>query len=87
MQEISIESTKQVNGGFGPAGAGFGAIVGAAGYLGGAATSGNFSWGGLASATAGGAISGAVGGPVGSTIARYVLPRVSFATGAATGAQ
>lgn len=82
MRALNVFELKEVNGGFGPAGAGFGAFVGALGYLGGASTSGNFSWGGLASATGAGALSGFVGGPVTSSVARFFLPRISFYGGA-----
>ncbi|MBL53535.1 MULTISPECIES: class IIb bacteriocin, lactobin A/cerein 7B family [Marisediminitalea] len=84
MRELNKLELEEVNGGFGPAGAGFGALVGAVGYLGGASTSGNFSWGGLASATGAGALSGFVGGPVTSSVARFFLPRISFFGGAAS---
>ena len=35
MRELNKLELEEVNGGFGPAGAGFGALVGAVGYLGG----------------------------------------------------
>lgn len=84
MIELNVNEMTQVNGGIGPAGAGFGAFVGAAGYLGSAATSGNFSFGGFAAATSAGAASGFVGGPAGSAVARFLLPRISFFGGAAS---
>jgi len=87
MQELKFEQVEDVNGAFGLPGAGLGALAGAAGYLGSAATSGSFSWGGLAAATGTGAATGAIGGPVGSAVARYFIPRVAAAGGAVTGAQ
>ena len=84
MRELNVKEIQEANGGFGPAGAGLGAVIGAAGYLGSAATSGNFSWGGLGAATAAGGLSGAVGGPIGSAAARFLLPRISFMGGAAS---
>ncbi|QBL10376.1 MULTISPECIES: hypothetical protein [unclassified Rheinheimera] len=87
MQELTFEQVEEVNGAFGVPGMGLGAVIGAAGYLGSAATSGSFSWGGLAAATGTGAASGAIGGPIGSAAARYLLPRVAALGGAATGAQ
>ena len=86
MQELKFEELEEVNGGVGLPGAGLGALTGAAAYLGSAATSGDFSWGGLGAATATGAASGAIGGPVGSAAARYLLPRVAFIGGASEGA-
>ncbi|MBO1256452.1 hypothetical protein J3L16_12235 [Alteromonas sp. 5E99-2] len=85
MEEISFSQLREVNGGFGPAGAGFGALVGGVGYLGSAATSGSFSLGGFGAAVGTGALSGAVGGPVGSSVARYLLPRISFGGGITAG--
>ena len=82
MLELNVVEIEEVNGGFGPAGAGFGALVGAAGYLGAASTSGSFSWSGLGTATFGGAVGGFLGGPVASAAARFVIPRVAFVTGA-----
>ena len=84
MRELDSTQLNQVHGGIGPAGAGFGAVVAAAGYLGSSSTSGNFSLSGFAAATLAGAASGAVGGPVGSAIARYLLPRISFFGGASS---
>ena len=85
MRELNSQEIKVVSGSFGPPGAAFGAFVGAAGYLGGAATSGSFSWSGLGWHVAGGAVSGFIGGPVASAAVRYALPRVAFASGAASG--
>lgn len=87
MRELNVKQIQEVNGGFGPSGAGLGAVIGAAGYLGSAATSGNFSWGGFGAATAAGGLSGFVGNPVGSAAARYLLPRISFMGGAASNIQ
>lgn len=87
MKELNKNDLEKINGGVGPAGAAFGAFTGAVGYLGGAATSGNFSVGGLVSSTVGGAITGFIGGPVTSAMARYLIPRVAGITGAVTGKQ
>lgn len=81
MRELNVNEVEQVNGGVGPAGAGFGAFVGAAGYLGSAAASGNFNFGNFANATLGGAAIGFAGGPIGSAAGRYLVPRLSFLTG------
>lgn len=86
MRELNIEEVEEVSGGFGPAGAAFGGVTGAAGYLGNAATSGNFSWSGLATATGTGAATGAVGGAPASAAARYVIPRITAGGGALQGA-
>ncbi len=76
MKELTNEMINEVSGGFGPPGAAFGGFVGAAGYLGSAATSGSFSWSGLGTATLTGAVTGFIGGPVTSTFARYAIPRL-----------
>lgn len=84
MRQLTIEETQKVSGGVGPAGAVVGALTGAAGYLGAAVTSGQFSWRGLAYNTGAGAVLGAIAGPVGAVQA-YLLPRAAFAMGAAYG--
>lgn len=85
MKELSESQIQSIKGGFGPAGAGFGAFVGGAGYLGSAVTSGSFSWGGFGAEVGTGALSGAFGGPVASAVARFALPRISFGGGAVGG--
>ncbi|MDG1816607.1 MAG: class IIb bacteriocin, lactobin A/cerein 7B family [Glaciecola sp.] len=85
MKELNNEELMDVHGGIGIVGAGFGGVLGGISYLGNAATSGSFSWGGFGSAVGVGAISGAVGGPVGSSIVKYGLSKVSFYGGAAQG--
>jgi hypothetical protein len=85
MIQLSETQIDDVNGSFGPAGAGFGAVVSGVGYLGNAATSGSFSWGAFGAAVGTGALSGAIGGPVASTFARYALPRISFGGGVVAG--
>jgi len=85
MRELNSQEIKTVSGSFGPPGAAFGGFVAGAGYLGSAATSGSFSWSGFGWAVTGGALSGFIGGPVASAVVRFALPRVAFATGAASG--
>lgn len=85
MQYLSEREYQQVNGGFGPAGATFGGLLGGISYLGSATTSGNFSWSGFGTSVAVGAVSGAVGGPMGNAIVKYGLSKVSFFGGAAQG--
>ncbi|MCL1141865.1 class IIb bacteriocin, lactobin A/cerein 7B family [Shewanella gaetbuli] len=85
IRELSLEELEMVNGSFGPPGAAAGAVIGAAGYLGGAATSGSFSWGGFATAVGSGAVLGAIGGPIASGFRSYIAPRASFGFGAAGG--
>ena len=65
MKELTQNEVGNVRGAWGVSRAGLGALAGAAGYLGYAATSGTFSWGQLGVYTAGGALTGAIGGPVG----------------------
>ena len=83
IRELTLEEMEMVSGG-NPIGIAVGAATGAAGYLGTASTTGEFSVGGLAVATGAGAASGAFGG-VGA-LASYALPRISFFGGAAIGA-
>ena len=85
MRELNSQEIKTVSGSFGPPGAAFGGFVAGAGYLGSAATSGSFSWSGFGWTVAGGAVAGFIGGPVASAAVRYALPRVAFASGAASG--
>ncbi len=82
FRELTPEETEQVTGG-NPVGAVVGAVTGAAGYLGTASTTGEFSVGGFALATGTGAISGSLGGV--SMAARVIAPRVSFLGGAGVG--
>lgn len=82
FRELTFEETEKVSGG-NPVGAAVGAAAGAAGYLGNAATTGDFSLKGFAIATGSGAVTGGLG-PAGS-LAAYVAPRVSFFGGAAIG--
>lgn len=56
MKELNLNELKMVSGAIGLPGAGVGALSGAAGYLGGAAVSGNFSFNQLAFYTGAGAI-------------------------------
>lgn len=86
MRNLVEAEMIQVSGGWGHAGAAVGAASGAAGYLGQASTSGQFSWGALASATVTGAGLGAIGGPVGARTA-YLAPRIAAAGGAIGGRQ
>ena len=85
MRELNAHEVEEVNGGVGPIGAAFGGLVGGAGYLGTAATSGSFSWSDFAIATGTGAATGAIGGAPASAFARYVIPRISFGGGAFQG--
>ena len=84
MRELSLREVEDVSGAVGPAGAATGAVIGAAGYLGGASTTGEFTWGGFFTATAVGAATGFVSGPMGAARA-YVVQRLSFFGGAAVG--
>jgi len=84
MRELSQSEIRQVSGAWGVPGAGLGALTGGAGYLGHAATSGQFSWGGLGQNMAIGALLGGIGGPVGAVRA-YFMPRAAFGAGAFTG--
>jgi len=86
MRTMTNEEIGKVSGAWGPAGAVVGGVSGAAGYLGAASTSGQFSWRQLGTYTVGGAIGGAVAGPVGARAA-YLAPRISAATGAIAGRQ
>lgn len=87
MEKLTAYEVERISGGVGPVGSAFGALTGAAGYLGQASTSGNFSWGGLATATGTGAATGFVGGAPASAAARYLIPRITAAGGAVGGAQ
>ena len=85
MRELTVRETQRVSGGATIIiNGGIGALTGAAGYLGTASTSGEFSWGGLANAAVSGAILGAISGPAGA-IRAYFMPRVSFGLGAIYG--
>lgn len=84
MRNMTNSEIMLVNGAWGPSGAVVGGISGAAGYLGSAATSGQFSWAQLGVYTAGGAVQGAIAGPVGARTA-YFAPRIAAATGAIAG--
>ena len=84
MRELTVRETEEVGGAVGIPGSAVGAACGAIGYLSGAATSGQFSWGGLATYTAGGAVSGFITGPIGATRA-YFLSKASFGMGAVYG--
>lgn len=86
MRELNTREIHEVSGAVGPIGAAFGGVTGAAGYLGNAATSGNFSWGGLGIATGTGAATGAIGGAPVSAAVRYAIPRITAAGGALQGA-
>lgn len=80
VMAMTNQEMEETEGAFAVPGAVAGAGIGAWGYLGGAAGSGNFSWKGLAATTAGGAAVGAVTGPVG--ISRYyTAARLSGASG------
>jgi hypothetical protein len=82
IRELTLDEMDQVNGG-NPIGAAIGAATGAAGYLGTASTTGEFSVGGLAVATGTGALSGGFSGV--GMLARYAIPRISFFGGAGVG--
>lgn len=84
MREITDREVEAVGGAWGLPGAGVGALSGAAGYLGYAATSGNFSWYDLGYNVVLGGATGAVSGPVGAARA-YFLPRVAGSVGAIGG--
>ncbi|MCY4564978.1 MAG: hypothetical protein OXE40_10940 [Gammaproteobacteria bacterium] len=84
MRELTVRETYNIYGGWGLAGGGVGALTGASGYLGRAATSGEFSWGGLAEATFMGGVLGAISGPAGAVRA-YFMPRVGGGLGAVFG--
>ncbi|NWO04357.1 MAG: hypothetical protein HLX50_01205 [Alteromonadaceae bacterium] len=86
MRELNTQEVHEIGGAFGPFGAAFGGITGAAGYLGSAATSGSFSWGDLAIATGTGVATGAIGGAPVSAAVRYAIPRISAVGGALQGA-
>ncbi|MFZ7159413.1 hypothetical protein C3007_10025 [Avibacterium gallinarum] len=60
-------------------------VIGGLGYLGNSAISGHFTWSGLGTSIAAGAVSGIIGGPMASTAAKYLAPRVGFLSGAAIG--
>ena len=85
MREITVQEQKLVAGGFGPAGAALGAATAAAGHLGYAATSGNFSFGGFLRDVAIGAATGAVLGPASSAARAYFAPRVAGVVGSGFG--
>lgn len=85
MRVLTVRESRHVHGAWGLAGGGVGAFTGAAGYLGRASTSGQFSWGGLAEATLIGGVLGAISGPAG-VVRAYFMPRAAFGMGAAFGA-
>jgi len=84
MRLMTDEEIIQASGAWGVPGAIVGGISGAAGYLGSASTSGQFSWNQLGIYTVGGIAGGAAGGPVGARAA-YLAPRISAVTGAVAG--
>lgn len=84
MRELTIQETEEVAGGVGPAGAAFGAVTGGAIYLGGAVSTGRFSWGGFGAAVGSGAAAGFFTGGV-SALAWYAAPRAGFYAAAAFG--
>lgn len=86
MRELNMQEIGKISGGVGPGGAIFGGATGAAGYLGNAATSGEFSFTDLAIATGTGAATGFVGGKPASAAARYLIPRITAGGGATQGA-
>jgi hypothetical protein len=80
FRELSFDEMELVTGG-NPAGAAVGAAAGGLGYLGGAATSGEFSWGGFGTSIAAG---GLAGGTMGATaFGAYAAPRISYFGGMA----
>lgn len=81
ITSLTEQEVAQVGGGFGFPGAALGAFAGGAGYLGGVAGGGRFSFSGLGSAVAFGALGGAMGGGIASAAMRYAMPRVSFGQG------
>ncbi|QPB41621.1 hypothetical protein [Rodentibacter haemolyticus] len=84
-KELTSQEINVVSGSFGPAGAGIGAFIGGADYLGNSVISGNFTWSGFATSVAVGATSEVVGGPIGSAAAKYLVPRIGFLGGATVG--
>lgn len=78
---LTEQEVAQVGGGFGAPGAVIGAFAGGAGYLGGVAGGGRFSFSGLGSAVAFGALGGAMGGGIASAAMRFAVPRVSAMQG------
>lgn len=86
MYELSKAEIEKVTGGVGPGGAVVGAVGGAAGYYGDSISSGEGSWGGLAHATLGGAITGFFLGPAANIGTWSVLAgTVGFYAGLVTG--
>ncbi len=84
MRVLTVQETEEVGGGALVPGAVVGASTGAMFYLYSAATSGQFSWGGLAFATGNGAGIGAIAGPVGITRV-YFMSKAAAVGGAAYG--
>lgn len=80
LRELSPEETDQVNGG-NPAGAAVGAAAGGLGYLGGAAISGEFSWGGFGTSVLAGGLGGATMGA--TSFGAYAAPRIAYMGGMA----
>jgi hypothetical protein len=61
-RDLTLDEVGLVSGGFGPVGAGIGAVIGGIGYGFQSAIGGGGSWGGLISTMAGGALAGGFGG-------------------------
>ena len=80
LRELSLDEAELVTGG-NPAGAVVGAAAGGLGYLGGAAVSGEFSWGGFGTSVLAGGLGGATMGA--TSFGAYAAPRIAYMGGMA----